>query len=187
MEPEDAELIRAYLDGDTEALARVDDWIRRAAWSFYARLASEWDDLQQDLRLEVTRLLRAGVFRGEARLKTYLWRVVAHACLDRVRKRQRWGYTDLEPVLEGLESEGVEIPEIDQQRVTQDLLRRVWRRAPEDCRHLWSMIIAGFSYAEMSARVGIEAGTLRVRVLRCRKKAQALRLELLEPESRDPL
>jgi len=41
------------------------------------------------------------------------------------------------------------------------------------------MIHAGLSYKEMSDRLGVAEGTLRVRVLRCREKAVAARGELL--------
>jgi DNA-directed RNA polymerase specialized sigma24 family protein len=41
------------------------------------------------------------------------------------------------------------------------------------------MIHAGLSYREMSSRLGVAEGTLRVRVLRCREKAVAVRAELL--------
>ena len=41
------------------------------------------------------------------------------------------------------------------------------------------MIVAGLSYKEMSLRMTVAEGTLRVRVLRCREKAVAARRELL--------
>jgi hypothetical protein len=41
------------------------------------------------------------------------------------------------------------------------------------------MIVAGLSYREMSLRMSVAEGTLRVRVLRCREKAVAVRQELL--------
>ena len=43
------------------------------------------------------------------------------------------------------------------------------------------MIVAGLSYKEMSLRLNVAEGTLRVRVLRCREKAAVLRQEILRP------
>ena len=43
----------------------------------------------------------------------------------------------------------------------------------------WKMIVIGHSYREMSQRLGVAEGTLRVRVLRCREKAVAARHDLL--------
>ena len=62
---------------------------------------------------------------------------------------------------------------------SKDLLLRVLERMSEDCRRLWSMVLAGLSYREMSRRTGIAEGALRVRVLRCRKRAVELREELM--------
>ena len=44
---------------------------------------------------------------------------------------------------------------------------------------MWRMIVAGFSYREMSLRLNVAEGTLRVRVLRCRERAETVRHELL--------
>lgn len=50
---------------------------------------------------------------------------------------------------------------------------------------MWRMILAGYSYKEMSLRMNVAEGTLRVRVLRCREKAATLRSELLGGVSPD--
>jgi DNA-directed RNA polymerase specialized sigma24 family protein len=46
---------------------------------------------------------------------------------------------------------------------------------PVECQKLWRMIVAGMSYRQMSERLEVSEGTLRVRVLRCRKRAMARR------------
>lgn len=182
MQAEDAERIRRFLDGDRETLEEIDGWIRSAAWSFRQRLGGEWDDVLQDVRLEAVRLLRSDAFRGDSSLKTYLWYVVNHACLDRLRARSRWAWTDFEAVAEQLERDGIRIPAGAGRHADRDLMWRVLQRTSVECRLLWRQIFAGFSYAEMSAALGIAAGTLRVRVLRCRKKALAIRDQLLAAE-----
>jgi DNA-directed RNA polymerase specialized sigma24 family protein len=40
------------------------------------------------------------------------------------------------------------------------------------------MVLAGLTYREMSSRTEVAEGALRVRVLRCRKRALELREEL---------
>lgn len=162
-----------FLRGDPDALATVDGWLVRAAGPYRRRLAEGWDDVLQDLRLEVTRLFQQGRFRGEASLKTYLHRVVAHACLNHIRARDKWHWTDLEEdeTAPRRTGEGVEWG-------TRDLVLRILARVSEDCRRLWSMILEGFDYDEMSDRLGVSPGALRVRVLRCRRRAVELRAEL---------
>lgn len=172
---DDVALISAFLDGEPDAVETLDGWIRCAAWSFRARLGEDWDDLCQDLLMEFTKLLRAGRFAGQARLKTYLWRVTNNACLDRLRSQNRWQLIDLDSVVERLEQDGLSLPAAGDQLAARDLLRAVLERTSAECRRLWQLILSGFSYQEMSDHVGVASGTLRVRVLRCRKRAQDVR------------
>src|SRR5215470_4506415 len=94
----DQEMVTRFLKGETEAVRTVDGWISRAAWPYQRRLADRWDDVLQEVRLEVTRLLGQGKFRGESSLRTYLWRVVSHTCLDQLRARGKRQWTDLDEV-----------------------------------------------------------------------------------------
>ena len=62
---------------------------------------------------------------------------------------------------------------LERDRVT--ALERVVSELGEECRKLLRRILAGESYEAMSEALGLAAGTLRVRVLRCRRKAMELR------------
>ena len=174
---EDREMVSRFLRGEAAAIGVVDGWISRAAWPYQRRLADRWDDVLQEVRLEVTRLLGQGKFRGESSLRTYLWRVVSHTCLDQLRIQKKWKWADLEEV--DLRSEPDPVPSGPARQEDKDLLLRVLERVPSDCREMWRMIVAGLSYKEMSQRLGVAEGTLRVRVLRCRERAVATRRELL--------
>lgn len=178
MVTDDKEMVSRFLRGEKEAVGTVDGWIARAAWPYQRRLADRWDDVLQDVRLEVTRLLGQGKFRGESSLRTYLWRVVSHTCLDQLRAQSKWKWAELEEVDK---SDGAADPPpvIPSRQEEKDLLLRVLDRVPRDCRELWRMIVEGLSYREMSLRMGVAEGTLRVRVLRCRERALAARRELL--------
>jgi len=185
MQAEDAEVVTHFLQGEPRAVGAVDAWISRAAYPYQRRLASRWDDVLQEIRLEVTRLLQQGKFRGESSFKTYLWRVVSHTCLDQIRAESRVQWTDLHEEGQAGAEEGagppwaLAGPGLAARSEVKDLLLRVLDRVPQDCRELWRMIHAGLSYREMSERLGVAEGTLRVRVLRCREKAVAARTELL--------
>jgi RNA polymerase sigma factor (sigma-70 family) len=174
---DDQEMVARFLRGDADAIGTVDGWISRAAWPYQRRLANRWDDVLQDIRLEITRLLSQGKFRGESSLRTYLWRVINHTCLDQIRSDSRRQWTDLEEIEKGT---GGLLPDpAPAMQEDRDLLWRVLERMSRDCREMWRMILAGFSYRDMSVRLGVAEGTLRVRTLRCREKALALRAELL--------
>jgi RNA polymerase sigma factor (sigma-70 family) len=176
METSDQEMVSRYLQGDAEAVGTVDAWISRAAWPYQRRLSGRWEDVLQDVRLEVTRLLGQGRFRGESSLRTYLWQVVSHTCLDQLRALGRWQWTELEEVDEGRSALA---PSVTGDHEDRDLVQRVLERVSGDCRQMWRLIAMGHSYREMSQRMGVAEGTLRVRVLRCREKAVAVRRELL--------
>ncbi len=179
MATDDRDTVTRFLRGEMEAVGMVDGWISRAAWPYQRRLADRWDDVLQEVRLEVTRLLGQGKFRGESSLRTYLWRVVSHTCLDQLRAQKKWKWTDLEEVdqrPDALESQ----PSGSARQEDKDLLLRVLERVSGDCKEMWRMIVAGLSYREMSLRLGVAEGTLRVRVLRCRERAVAARRDLLE-------
>ena len=176
---DDREIAASYLRGDKEAVATLDSWIARAAWPYQRRLANRWDDVLQDIRLEVTRLLGEGKFRGESSLRTYLWRVVSHTCLDQIRSQGKWQLTDLD-ALEQEDGRASSLPRVAAEDPSEkDLLLRVLDRSSQECRDLWKMIVLGLSYKEMSQRLGVAEGTLRVRVLRCRERAIASRSELM--------
>ena len=172
----DQDVVTRYLRGDAEAVGTVDGWISRAAWPYQRRLANRFDDVLQDVRLEVTRLLGQGKFRGESSPRTYLWQVVSHTCLDHLRSQGRWQWADLEELDESRNA----LPAPSGGRhEDRDLAQRVLKRVSEECRELWRLIVLGHSYREMSQRLGVAEGTLRVRVLRCREKAVAVRAEIL--------
>lgn len=179
MAAEDQDMVARFLRGDTDAVGTVDGWISRAAWPYQRRLANRWDDVLQDIRLEITRLLSQGKFRGESSLRTYLWRVINHTCLDKIRSEGKRQWTDLEEIEKGTAGPPPESAPLRHEE--RDLLWRVLQKASRDCREMWRMILAGLSYRDMSVRLGVAEGTLRVRALRCREKAIALRVELEGP------
>ena len=179
MATEDQDMVARFLRGESDAVGTVDGWISRAAWPYQRRLVNRWDDVLQDIRLEITRLFSQGKFRGESSLRTYLWRVVSHTCLDQIRAEGKRQWTDLEELEQGTADGGLMIDPTPARHEDRDLLLRVLERVSGDCRDMWRMIVAGLSYRDMSLRMNVAEGTLRVRALRCREKAIALRAELL--------
>ena len=142
----DQEVVTRFLAGDRLAVETVDSWISRAAWPFQRRLSNRFEDVLQDVRLEVTRLLGEGKFRGESSLRTYLWRVVNHTCLDQLRSQSRWQWTDLEHLESAEGAPGAPLPSAALGHEEKDLLVKVLDRVSGECRELWRLILAGFSY-----------------------------------------
>jgi RNA polymerase sigma factor (sigma-70 family) len=170
----DAPLVARFLEGDEDTIVLVDSWISRAAQPFRRRLFSEWPDLLQNIRLEVLELLKDGKYRGESRLKAYVWRVAAHTCLDAVRSQGRRPLVAIEELDDPPLSPA---PSPLEQAVDADACRRLLaalEATPAECRTLWSMILVGMSYAEIGRQTGVSEGALRVRAHRCRKRAADL-------------
>jgi RNA polymerase sigma-70 factor (ECF subfamily) len=171
MHEDDVATIAAYLRGERASVALIERWLTLAAAPFRRALGPEWEDAVQEARLDTFRQLKDGRFRGDARLKTYLGRVACLTCLDALRRRRR------RPRLEGEEA-AIQVPSTDPSPLdhalrhdSQRSLGIVFAAAAPECRELWHMIQEGLSYREMSARMSVAEGTLRVRVHRCRRRA----------------
>lgn len=170
---EDGRAVDGYVRGEASAVALVDSWICAAASPFRRRLAADWPDLLQEARLETLRLLQRSCWRGEARLRTYVWRVVGHTALDAVRRQRRRPVHGTEEELPATPSPE---PSALDRLVDEDAERRLLARLeslPQDCRDLWRCLLRGAGYAEIGRELGVAEGALRVRAHRCRKRALA--------------
>ena len=171
--PADERLVAGILSGEEGALSQVRRWVRGAIGPYRFRLAAEIEDIEQEILIDLLRALAAGRFEGRSLLATYVRRMVHHKCLNRLRSRRGRQWVDCSEV-ELVDPEPTPF-ERERRRGEFELGLRVLAGMPEPCRELWRMIHRGLSYEAMSKRLGVAAGTLRVRVLRCREKALALR------------
>ena len=79
-----------HADGDDEAFAELVRRHRDRLWAVALRTLGDREeaaDALQDALLSALRAGRAGSFRGDAAVTTWLHRIVVNACLDRVRRR----------------------------------------------------------------------------------------------------
>lgn len=165
----DSDQVADFLAGEPESVSAIERSIRAGLGGFRSVFASELDDLVQEVLLELTTALQAGRFRGDGPLAAYATRLARFHAIDRWRRRRRWTWDDLE---------SIELPARDpapSHRVEEgDRLRpllRLFAAMPAECQTLWRMIVRGLSYRQMADQLGVAAGTLRVRVLRCRQRA----------------
>lgn len=173
MHPEDEQLIAGFLHGEPEAVQVIETWMAQAAACYRRRLSAQWSDVLQTIRLEVTRVLRQGAFRGEARLKTYLCCIVNHTCVNQLRAQTQWQRAEL-CAPERPTAADSPLEELLAQE-SERLRERIMKAMPADCRRLWAMIRDGLSYQQISQRLGLSDAAVRQRALRCRKQAVALR------------
>jgi len=85
-EQTDHELLRAHVDGDPEAFAVLFRRHRDRLWAVALRTMGNPEDAADGLQDGmIAAYRRAGSFRGDAAVTTWLHRVVVNACLDRLR------------------------------------------------------------------------------------------------------
>ncbi|MCY7395772.1 MAG: RNA polymerase sigma factor SigM [Nocardioides sp.] len=85
-ERSDADLLRAHVAGEPDAFGELFARHRDRLWAVALRTTGNPDDAADGLQdAMVAAFRRAGSFRGESAVTTWLHRVVVNACLDRLR------------------------------------------------------------------------------------------------------
>jgi len=178
-EPEDQTLLDRFCAGDGEALGDLADRYAARLYSFGLRMcgnSSDAQDMVQDTFLNVIRYLKG--FRGETKLKNWLFRLASSACL----KKRRGKYDpDRELPLEALypghdPDAPPEIPDWSQNpadELINDELRRYLVRAikklPPNYRIVFTLRdLEGFSTAEVGEMLNLTAPAVKTRLHRAR-------------------
>lgn len=167
----DAALAAALAAGEEAAAREVTGWVRRAASPFRFRLGDDWDDAVQACLVEVLSSLAEARYSATGALRGYVWRLTVRTCIDRLRARTRWRWVELDSERDRVAASALADVLESERRAR---LARVMTQISEPCRNLWQLVLAGRSYREMSVLLGVGEGALRVRVLRCRRRAQEL-------------
>lgn len=83
----DAQLLAAHRAGDSRAFAEIVERHADRLWTVAVRTLGRTEgaaDVVQDALVAAHR--RAGGFRGEASVRTWLYRIVVNTCIDRIRR-----------------------------------------------------------------------------------------------------
>jgi RNA polymerase sigma-70 factor (ECF subfamily) len=185
----DVALVAGFLDGRADSHTQLDRWIREVLTHPRLRLGDAAEDVGQETRRRLLVAFRAGSFRGDSSLRTYVWRVAQHAAIDHLRARRRRP----EPAaLEGLPAaaEPATPPEADAQidrEQRRAALARVLAELGEECRRLFGLIVFDeLPYAEIARRLGTSEGAIKVRALRCRQRAAEIHSAVTRPRRERP-
>ena len=179
----DGEVIDGFLRGSPEAAETVESWIGGALLAYRSQLTREdVRDLSQEVALALVEAFREEKFTSGS-LSGYVRAFAHHKAIDVLRSRSRRhdepiSESDL-PTVSPLLNEKLE--QKDQVRIALEVVRVV---GPE-CSQIWELLQRGMSYRQIGDATGRTEGAVRVRALRCRRKALAIRAELLRSFEKD--
>jgi RNA polymerase sigma-70 factor, ECF subfamily len=89
LEDDDRALLAAHVAGDADAFGLLFARHRDRMWAVALRTTGEPEDAADALQdAMVAAFRRAGSYRGDAAVTTWLHRIVVNACLDRLRRRK---------------------------------------------------------------------------------------------------
>jgi RNA polymerase sigma-70 factor, ECF subfamily len=171
-EPSDASLLRRHADGDPDAFGALFKRHSARLWAVALRITCDPDDAADALQeAMISAFRRAGDFRGESAVTTWLHRIVVNASLDLLRRRSArsvgWsGDPDDLPVPEPRQrtdsTAGTE-SRLDVDAALQTL-------PPPQRAALVLVDMLGYSVADASAILGVSEGTVKSRCARGRTK-----------------
>ena len=189
----DADLLAAHVTGDAEAFGLLFARHRDRLWAVALRTMGNREDAADGLQDGmIAAFRRAGSFRGEAAVTTWLHRVVVNACLDRIRASRVRAADPLPDDLEERAARGALVSAVDgsgdpEARALADERRRAVLTAlatlPADQRAALVLVdMEGYSVAEAAAMLDCAEGTVKSRCSRGRARLAPL-LGMLRPAS----
>jgi RNA polymerase sigma-70 factor (ECF subfamily) len=173
-------LVEAFRQGRPDAFDSIVRAHQDRVYAFCARMLSDREealDVSQDVFLSAWRNLAA--FRGESALSTWLLRIAANRCLNRIRQRKSlasregpWpdaGADGEGPEFQPASPEGGRPDRVAENREMGAILADALGRIDPDSR--WLVLLSdveGFSYEELAEMAEVPVGTVKSRLHRAR-------------------
>ena len=167
--PSDAELLRRHLAGDSEAFGMLFSRHSGRLWAVALRTVGDPEDAADALQeAMISAFRRAGSFRGDSAVSTWLHRIVVNAAVDRLRRRPArtvsWPSDpdELEVFFVPGTADAVET------RLDVDAALRML--PPEQRAALVLVDMLGYPVAEVATILGVSQGTVKSRCARGRAR-----------------
>jgi RNA polymerase sigma-70 factor, ECF subfamily len=196
-EPTDAELLAAHVAGDREAFGVLFARHRDRLWAVALRTMGDREDAADGLQDGmIAAYRRAGTFRGDAAVTTWLHRVVVNACLDRLRAAKVRRTEALPDDLDDSGDRGSlrsatgdaadpadHAARLEQRTLVLDALRTL----PEEQRAALVLVdMEGYQVAEAAQILDCAVGTVKSRCSRGRARLAELLSPMLHDAAGDP-
>ena len=173
VQPTDADLLDRHIGGEPDAFGELFLRHRDRLWAVAVRTLGDPEeaaDALQDAMISAFR--RAGSFRGDSAVTTWLHRIVINASLDRLRRRAARPVTSApgERVLDGLAA-GRAHPDPSSASDTSLDVTAELRRLPHDQQAALVLVdMLGYSVADAAEILGVSQGTVKSRCARGRAR-----------------
>jgi RNA polymerase sigma-70 factor, ECF subfamily len=175
--PTDAELLRAHVDGDPDAFAILVRRHQNRLWAVALRVMRNPDDAADALQdAYIAAFRRAGSFRGDAAVTTWLHRVVVNACLDRLRSLKVRAADALPEDLDRSPLLGMDPPidPVESAEQRDQVLAALDRLNADQRAALVLVDMQGYSVEEAATMLGCAPGTVKSRCARGRARLAPL-------------
>ena len=183
---EELALVQRVQSGELDAFEDLVRAHEKTVYNLALRMTGnpqDAEDMAQEAFLKAYRSLPD--FRGESKFSVWLYRIVSNVCLDHLRKQSRRPASSLTREDEDGEEQQLEVPDESQsperlleQKLPREAVQRGLAELPEEQRQILLLReIRGMSYEEIAETLGLEAGTVKSRIFRARKKLSAFLLQ----------
>lgn len=178
----DRRLLQQFVDGDREAFGELAAMHYDRLWAVAIRITKEPEEAADAVQDGLISAMRsAHRFRGDAKVTTWLHRIVVNACLDRYRKRQRAGEVATPDDL-GWEAMADPNDRLGRREVAIEV-EAALRNLPVDQRAAVVLVdVQGWSIAEAADILEIPPGTVKSRCFRGRSKLASELEHLRNPD-----
>lgn len=172
----DAQLLERHLHGDTEAFGQLFLRHRDRLWAVALRTLCDPEEAADALQeAMISAFRRAGDFRGDSAVTTWLHRIVVNAALDRLRRKAAHSATSVgdEGALDLLATQGPIPATTDPASVRDTALdvEAALRLIPPEQRAALVLVdMLGYPVADAAAVLDISVGTVKSRCARGRAR-----------------
>lgn len=166
-------MLRRHVGGDTDAFGVLFSRHRERLWAVAVRTLGDPDDAADALQdAMISAFRRAGSFRGDAAVTTWLHRIVVNACLDLLRRRAA------RPATSGLAADALDVLALagsDPGQLTDsdtalDVTAALRMLPPGQRAALVLVDMLGYPVADAALVLGISEGTVKSRCSRGRAR-----------------
>jgi RNA polymerase sigma-70 factor, ECF subfamily len=171
-EPSDDELLRRHCAGDADAFGLLFVRHKDRLWAVALRIVCDPDDAADALQdAMISAFRRAGAFRGESAVTTWLHRIVVNASLDLLRRRPgrsvSWSGDPQELPVPAQRAAGGDPAGSDTRLDVDTALRML---PPPQRAALVLVDMLGYPVSEAAVILGVSEGTVKSRCARGRAK-----------------